>query len=217
MQTPPDVKHSQFNLTRALFAVVLLPLGCVPRAATAHCPIIDRPPPPVRPTPDELVEARQRFYQGIHYVSLRRWGEALEAFRGAQRLADHPVTSFNVAQTLWALHRYDEVVDELTHFNIIYDIVRDHTLHERALALMERARARLGILTLTLSPEDAAVSIDGVDRHHRTEGPHRFTLVAGHHVVEVHALARPVARLTVRVRPYESVSRTVTLGAFARH
>jgi hypothetical protein len=93
-----------------------------------------------RPSEDEVLQARGFFSQGVEFVARRRWGEALDAFRRAQLLVDHPVTSFNIAQTLWRLGRYEDVLEELGHFNIVRDIVTDRALQERAQALLEQAR-----------------------------------------------------------------------------
>lgn len=117
--------------------------GCGPTGSAAgRCVLITRPALPARPTPEEVVDARRLFAQGARFADRRRWGEALDAFRSAQRLVDHPITSYNVARALWQLGRYDDAVTELSHFNLVYDLVRDRDLHDRAAALMERARSR---------------------------------------------------------------------------
>lgn len=191
--------------------------GCRPQAGShARCALIARPTQPVRPTADEVAEARRLFDHGAWLAVRRRWGEALDAFHGAQRRVDHPTTSYNAALALWQLGRHEDVIAELTHFNIIYDPVRDRALYERARELMERARRRVASLALTVAPAGAAVRIDGVERPGASAAQRDFTLDPGPHAVEVGAPGRRGVRFVVHARPGRRLSRVVSLPGAAR-
>jgi hypothetical protein len=196
-------------ITLALFGTLE---GCASAgvARARPCPV-SVAPAARRLSEDEVLRARGFFSQGVEFVARRRWGEALDAFRRAQLLVDHPVTSFNIAQTLWRLGRYEDVLEELGHFNIVRDIVTDRALQERAQALLEQARRRVGTLTLDLSPPTATVRIDGVVRA-LPRGEHRvFHLRPGSHRVELSARGRSSERLVIRTRPGDHRSGRVTL------
>lgn len=192
----------------ALQAFTSLLVGCGPRPQLRPNTCLQSTPPPRRPTPDDVTAARQWFTRGTLFVGRRRWGEALDAFRNAQRLIDHPVTSFNIALTLQRLGRHEEVIVELTHFNVVYDVVRDRPLHDAARILMESARRRTGELALQVAPS-ASVRIDGVERSHPGTETRRFTLDPGRHVVVVRAPEVGEVRFTVRTRPGQWQSRSV--------
>lgn len=181
---------------------------------SGRCTIVVPPPPRPRPTPEEVVDARRLFSRGVRLSERRRWGEALDAFRSAQHLVDHPVTSYNVAYALWLLGRYDDVVREVTHFNVIYDPVGDRAMYERAQRLMERARSRTGALVLTVVPGGASVRIDGVESARLDSAPRDFTLDPGPHTVDVSAPDRRAIRFTIRTRSGQRRARAVTLPAF---
>lgn len=190
--------------------------GCCAGVGTSRGASIARPSAPRGPSDEEMRAARQDLRRGAEHLARHRWAEALDALRSAQQNADDPFTSLCTAQALWGLRRYAELVDEVTHFNVIYDPVRDRTLHERATALLERTRARLGALTLTVSPDDALVFIDGAEHGGLASGTRTYTLDVGRHTVEVRAPTRPASRFVIRLRPYETLLRTVTLGATAQ-
>ncbi len=184
-----------------IVAAAFVAAGCATtRVATAPpvSAIQGVTPPPIGPSPEDMVLGRGLFQRGVQHFHARRWWAALDAFRCSQRFVDHPLTSFNVARVLLALGRHVDVLEELEHFSQIYNVSVDDTWRREAEVIREAANAHVARLSVRVSPSGAVVAIDGADRG-TVAGLREFTVQAGRHVVEVRAPEHSPLRVVVRL------------------
>jgi tetratricopeptide repeat protein/PEGA domain-containing protein len=131
-------------------------------------------------------EASRHFERGYLLAQQGSLEEAISEFNQAYALQPHPSVLYNLGQAYAASGRAVEAVETLSRF-LEQAPAGDRERRSQAAALMEYQTQRIGLLSLTVSPEDATISIDGVALGHAPlAGP--IQLVAGHHAL---VLARP--------------------------
>ena len=160
-------------------------------------------------------EARSRFYTGAQLYQEGDYEAALVEFRESARLRSMPVVTFNIAQTLRALHRYAEAVDVFRQY---LDEGRDDLAADRRASVERTIRAlerRIAPVTLAVEPRGAEIRVDG-----RTVGSAPLggplLLASGRRVLEITAdgyvpvhdevevVGRQPRTLRVRLAPRES-------------
>ncbi|MCZ7682733.1 MAG: PEGA domain-containing protein [Sandaracinaceae bacterium] len=113
------------------------------------------------PSDARVEEARDRFYAGAQLYEEGDYEAALAEFVASQRLNAAPVATFNIAQTLRALHRYEEAMAAYRRY-----------LREGGESLPAARRAqvegtiralsrRIASITFEVEPAGAEVRVDG--------------------------------------------------------
>lgn len=129
-------------------------------------------------------EARALFSQGVEAASAERWDEAIDRFQRSFALIERPGTAYNLAVALDRAGRAGEAAEMLeTYFRIA---PADDSRMAEAQALRTELASRLATLTLTVSPEDASVEIDGTPRE-GSGGVRTYALDPGAHTIVVAA------------------------------
>jgi tetratricopeptide (TPR) repeat protein len=109
-----------------------------------------------------LEEARVLFERGLALTDQERWAEALEYFRRSRAIAERPSSAYNAAVALYHLGRYQEAVRAFEDYLRLTTREEDGERYQEAERYLDEMRQNLGRLTLTVSPPDAEVSVDGV-------------------------------------------------------
>lgn len=134
-------------------------------AATAR-PASAEEPDAAAPTDDDaVVAARTAFVEGTTLVKQERWAEALVAFERAAARKPHAITTYNMAQCERAMGQYTRarrlLLTTLAQDAASGDAELPAPAKVEARALLGELEAILPRVTVTLRPEDAAVSVDG--------------------------------------------------------
>lgn len=156
-------------------------------------------------------EARARaaalFRRGLEAFDRGEYGRAVEAYRESYRLRPVGATLLNLALSERALLRFGDAIEHLE------TLLRDHrdlaaSVRRDARRELEDIRARVTELTVTVSPADATILVDGVEDRRRP-----LLLQAGRRLLEVRhpryrterrevsLMARTPATETFRLRP----------------
>src|SRR5205085_11735476 len=110
-------------------------------------------------------EASRHFERGYLLAQQGSLEEAISEFNQAYALQPHPSVLYNLGQAYAASGRAVEAVETLSRF-LEQAPAGDRERRSQAAALMEYQTQRIGLLSLTVSPEDATISIDGVALGH---------------------------------------------------
>ncbi len=131
-------------------------------------------------------EARSRFYTGAQLYQDGDYEAALLEFRESARLRPVPVVTFNIAQTLRAMHRYPEAIEELRRYLAESG---EELPPDRRATVVRTIRAlerRIATVTLSVEPRGAEIRVDGrVVGTAPLEGP--LLLASGRRSLEVTA------------------------------
>ncbi|MGE0791173.1 MAG: PEGA domain-containing protein [Sandaracinaceae bacterium] len=133
---------------------------------------------------DETRErARENFEAGVARFEAGDFQGALERFQEAYRIAPHPSVRVNMAN---CYERLDRPLEALHHFEGFLAEAESPTPQQRreVQAAIQRLRAQLGDLRLTIAPDGAQVTIDG-EQVLRAPILQAVTLARGVHVIEV--------------------------------
>ncbi len=109
--------------------------------------------------------ARASFQRGVAAYEAANYPDALEAFQRAYEIAPHPVVRVNIAN---CLERVGRPADALTHYEAFLREMGDQANAEQQQEVGEAVRRlnrRVGELSLTVTPSDATVTIDGREVH----------------------------------------------------
>lgn len=131
-------------------------------------------------------EARSRFFTGAQLYQEGDYEGALAEFRKSYELRRAAVVSFNIAQTLRALHRYHEAVQVFERY---LREARGEISAARRAQVQRTIRAlkrRIAPITLKVQPAGAEIRIDGREVGEAPLGE-PLMLGAGRRVVEVTA------------------------------
>lgn len=158
------------KLCRALAAALALLLPSAPRAQTAVAP----------------AEASRHFERGYLLAQQGSLEAAIDEFNQAYTLQPHPSVLYNLGQAYAASGRAVEAVETLSRF-LEQAPAADGERRAQAAALMEYQAQRIGVVSLTVTPDDTSISVDGVARG-RSPLAKPLELVAGSHAL---VLARP--------------------------
>ncbi len=133
--------------------------------ARAHAQAASSPPTPSAATPAALPvdAARALFREGASLIEQGEWAEALAKFEQSHATRPHSVTLFNIAVCYRYLNRATMSLETLKRA-----LARHGTTSELPEGILEQARAygaeleqRLVTFDVTLSPETAAIAVDG--------------------------------------------------------
>lgn len=141
-------------------------------------------------------EAQALFRRGLELAEQNRWADALEHFRRSHARVERPSTLYNIGLALVRLGRFVEALDVLDR--VLAEAGLPVAARQEAERLRTEASASLGEVTLSLSPADAVVYVDGVERV--GSGPSRaIPLDPGRHVLRATARGHDEAELVVSV------------------
>jgi len=109
--------------------------------------------------PPEVRRAKALFEQGVALSDEGKWTDSLAAFQQSDALVASPTVRYNIAMTLRALGRYVEARSELQR--ILGSRPLKPALKKDAEALLAEVRAKIVTVSLTVSPADADIQMDG--------------------------------------------------------
>jgi hypothetical protein len=112
-----------------------------------------------------VAQARDEFVKGAALVKDAKWGEALGAFERANRLHRHAITTYNIGACERALSNYTRARRTLKQALAENVAARGAELPESVVTDVQGYLAQLDSLiasaTVTLTPANAAVTVDG--------------------------------------------------------
>ena len=208
------------GLLLALGALLMPEVACAqddpPDTATDSTPptegdgTSERPPPDGAATGDEpddpaVVEARNRFRQGVALARAGNCAGALAEFNASLALVPRANTLYNIAQCQEDLHRYDLAVDAYDRYLSVAPA--DDPDRAAVEATVRTLRGLLGTITITSSVE-AEVWLDD-----RVVGraPGDVLVPGGRHVIELRAQGYVPEQREVEVAARSNVTLDVTL------
>jgi hypothetical protein len=106
-------------------------------------------------------EARELFLKGVQMADEQRWGEAVQYFRQSRELMDRDSTVFNLAVALFRAGKYRDAITAFEEFLGMVDPKAPAQVKSEAQGFLRKARASVAKVQLTVSPENAVVSVDG--------------------------------------------------------
>lgn len=127
----------------------------------------EAPPPTAEnkeaaPEAESATRAREAFRNGADFVKESEWAKALESFNLSYDLRPHPVTRYNIGVAQRALGQYVAAQASLeAAVAVLEGEVLPLPLHEQARALLQEIEGIVSTVSLEVSPEDAALAIDG--------------------------------------------------------
>lgn len=155
--------------TKAIDAVTTLRCAALfvalsaPRVALAQQAPVATGATSAQSSDDERV-AREAFERGVVLARDERWAEALEAFRRARTLTARPSAAFNMASCLVRLGRAIEAVAAFEdYFRLVTDPVQEGSRFTDAQRQLAVTRQTIAAATITVSPEDAVITVDGIE------------------------------------------------------
>lgn len=186
--------------------VVLIVVLAAPEWASAQPPIAK--------------QARDLFLEGVELSKNKEWAEALEKFDQSIQLVERASSLFNRGVVLLKLDRPTEAIASFDRF---YQLAGegDDALRASADRMVAEAKQKQGQLELEVSPEDAAVRIDGAladskgpVRHYRLDpGRHVFELSAAEHDpvrAEIELTAGQPSRFSLTLMRHTPLARAPT-------
>jgi hypothetical protein len=127
-------------------------------------------------------KANAIFEEGNQLFAQQAHAPALEKYRAALALWDHPLIRFNLAVTLIRLDRTLEAADELEKALRYGDQPFKKDLYQQALDYQALLRRQLGYLEATCTQEGANVLLDGKPWF-ACPGTHKTRVMVGEHAV----------------------------------
>lgn len=172
---------------------------------------------------EDRAAAHTEFERGVAAYTAHDFQTALDAFQEAYRLAPHASVRLNIANCYAELGR---PVEALFHFEHYLTEATGLTAAQRrdVQASIDRLEASVGTITLAVTPDGAAITIDGSDTR-RAPVTDPVRVVAGDHIVDivldgyvsehqtVHVEGGGNARISLRLRRAEAVASTGGTGA----
>lgn len=176
-------------------------------------------------TAEERAAAHAEFERGVAAYTAHDYRSALDAFQEAYRLAPHASVRLNIAN---CYDQLDRPLEALFHFEHYLTEATGLSAAARrdVQASIDRLSARVGTLTLAVTPDGAAIVIDGGDTR-RAPITEPVRVVAGDHVVEIsldgyvserqtiHVDGGGTARVSIRLRRAEAVASSGGSGGAA--
>jgi hypothetical protein len=154
-----EVARGIARTTLGALAISALLVGSNARTAAAQTTSDDTPQDP------NVAEARAAFREATSLARQAQWGEALLAFERSSRLRPHTFTTYNIGYCERALGRYTRarkflakaLAENEAHGGnaLATDVIAD------AKKYLVEIDQRLARATVTLSPADAAIAVDG--------------------------------------------------------
>lgn len=115
-------------------------------------------PVAAQPSADDKAEAKAAFQRAEAAERRKDWRTAIDEYQHAYDRVPHPDVLFNIAVNL---ERLEEYRDAATFYRRYLDDKDDAADRARVEALVDKLRARPGLVTITSEPPGAEVSIDG--------------------------------------------------------
>lgn len=168
------------------------------------------------------IEARAAFERGVEFARLERWAEALEEFRRSRALVARASAAINVASCLVRLGRAIEAVAAFDdYFRLVLDPAQEGSRYAEAQRQVAVTRATIATASITVSPADALINIDGIDAPGTGAArsllldprAHRIVVTAPRHepyTVEVSPRQGEQLTLVAQLRRITSATLTVT-------
>jgi tetratricopeptide (TPR) repeat protein len=170
----------------------------------------EAPPQEEAPGDPRLEEARVLFERGLALVDEERWAEALEYFRRSRALAERPSSIYNAAVALYHLGRYREAVVAFDDYLALTTREEDGQRYAEAERYLEQMQRNLGRLTLTVTPPDAEIAVDGAPVS--GEGEHRVLhLDPGSRNITISAEGYQTRRISLSVLEGQVHERSIAL------
>lgn len=165
---------------------------------------------------EDRAAAHAEFERGVAAYTAREYRTALDAFQEAYRLAPHASVRLNIAN---CYDQLDRPVEALFHFEHYLTEASGLTAAQRreVQATIARLEARVGTITLAVTPDGATITIDGADTR-RAPVSEPVRVVAGDHSVDitldgyvaehqtVHVDGGGNVRVAIRLRRAEAVA-----------
>ncbi len=135
-----------------------------PAPAEGDAPAVEEPPPPPEPEDPKLTKAREVFSTGVELVKKANWSGALSAFEQSAALHPHATTTFNIGAVERAMGRYTK--SRATLKRALEEDKQQPgqlapSLAAEARGFIQEIDRMLVHLTVTLTPADAAIAVDG--------------------------------------------------------
>ena len=175
--------------TRTLLAITLLS-GVLAGTAAA-----DRKPQ--KPAAGEAKEADRHFKSGVALFKEGKYSEALAEFERAYEISPHPLVLYNIAGCHRELSHYGEAVKFYERF---LDEGKGQVPPSRLTAArgeLDGILARIARVTVTASPEDATIFVDGEQLDALTKMP--LIMPPGEHELSAKAPGRMDVARKIRV------------------
>lgn len=164
----------------------------------------------VAPTAEQI-EARAAFERGVELARLERWAEALEEFRRSRALNPRPSAAVNMASCLVRLGRAIEAVAAFDdYFRLVTDPAQEGARYTDARQQLAVTRATIATATISVTPADATVAIDGIEQP-GTGAARRISLDPRAHRIVVSAPRHTSYTVDVSPRQGEQVTLAASL------
>lgn len=156
---------------------------------------------------EKLQEFEQHIAQGAEFYKANDYQNALEQFRSARQIVDHPKLSYKIGRTLEKLNRCAKAKRAYERY-LSYEGLddSDRKRGKEKLAGLEKCKP-LGHLELTCLPSDASIAID----ERALECPAEIELESGTYTLQVSAPGYVSKEVSVEVPPKETTERMVDL------
>jgi tetratricopeptide (TPR) repeat protein len=201
--------NKQRALSPAAWAIaVALAGGFAMFHPTAHAAVRALEPPPATDAPDEPAY-RKTIEEGLAEYDARHFEEARSLFRRAHEISPNARTFRGIGMTSFELRDY---VSAVHNFSAALKDQRkplSPEQRERTKELLDRSSMFVDVYTLTVSPRNARVIIDGRAPEFEPDGTLMFGF--GPHTLEVRAQGMTARSLPINVRGGERKELSVAL------
>lgn len=152
--------------------------------ACAASPALANTPPWADGVPEATQDQANALYEeGNQLFAQQAHAPALEKYRAAIALWDHPRIRFNLAVTLIRLDKPLEAADELEKALRFGDAPFDKALYQQALDYQALLKGRVGYVEATCSKAGAKATLDGKPWFD-CPGTQKMRVMSGEHIVE---------------------------------
>jgi hypothetical protein len=160
--------------------------------------------------PDEAAY-RKAIQDGVAEYDARHFEEARSLFRRAHEMNPNARTFRGIGMTAFELRDYVSAVHNLS--SALHDQRKPLSpeQHKAVQDLLERSRMFVDVATLTISPWEAHVTVDGHAPHFEPDGTLLFGF--GPHTLEVSAPGKATRTITFNTRGGEQKEFSITLEA----
>ena len=112
-------------------------------------------------TDDQMARAKQVLDEATELFVAHRYPEALERFRAALAIWDHPALRFDIVRCLIQLDRPLEAADNLEHALAYGKAALPGTTYEQALEFQKLLANQIGVLAVHCREPEVAIRLDG--------------------------------------------------------
>jgi hypothetical protein len=148
--------QSEYHLHMRASVVALVSVMLATRAASA-----DEKPWVAGTTPEQRAQAQELLQKGNAKLIERDYVAALEIYRSALAVWDHPAIRFNIVRCLIQLDRPVEAVDELEHTLKYGAAPLEDSVYTEALSYQKLLANQTGTLEVSCKQQGVALTIDG--------------------------------------------------------